>query len=119
MNKIEPIAVLRRAQEIIAVRGWSTAYSIDDQGPLNIRSAVSKACRALVPDDTEFHRVYVQVVAIIARHIGGIQNWELTKAGRTTAEVTQMLTEAINREETSAQARANRVGKRRGSFDIV
>lgn len=97
---IDRVAVLRRALEILQDRGWASRWSQDNDGPLNIRCAISKACSELVGYDQGrlWYDCYLDSVHGVATYLKrGIIDWEAKV--KAPVEVEVMLTEVINRLE--------------------
>lgn len=110
IDKPDRTSVLSRTLEILQKRGWAAAWSTDDDSPLNIRSAVAKACTQLVGhgDALAWHNLYLDAVHDIGVHLKtGVNAWEAM--AKSAAQVEAMLTEVINRlENDDIKPRASR-----------
>jgi hypothetical protein len=110
------IDIIRRAQQIIGGRGWSMKMSTDNSSPLNLRSAISRACTELVgtAPRPQWYELYLDAVHAIGAHLQhGLTDWEFKV--KKTSEVEAMLTEVINRlENGDIKPRASRSARYTG-----
>lgn len=104
------IDALRRTLQIIQERGWAISVSTDTTSPLNLRSAISRACTDLLglAPRREWYDLYLDCVHAIGTALGaGLTDWEFKV--KTTSEVEAMLSEVINRlENDDIKPRASR-----------
>lgn len=71
------LPVLIRTREILRERGWQVRYSAADGGPINIRSAISIACREIAKTEHEWYLGYRRAVSTLALFLkDGVTSWE-------------------------------------------
>ena len=71
------LPILKRTREILHERGWKPRYSAADGGPINIRSAVSIACREIAKTEREWYVGYCRAVATLSAVLkDGVTSWE-------------------------------------------
>lgn len=110
--------VARRTLDIIRERGWCYKFSAHSGSPLNLRSAVSRACTQLCTEDI-WHATYALTIKEIRDEIQrgipedqqqGVIDWEFgsrstKKPTRTQAEVEAVLEQVIQRLERDEDTR--------------
>lgn len=71
------LSVIKRARDLLRKRGWRYTFSSGKNSSLNIRSAISAACRELAPSDRAWYEAYKQATAELSAFLkDGIQSWE-------------------------------------------
>lgn len=108
------LPVLQRARAILRQRGWACRFSAADDGAINIRSAISIACREIAASDKEWYSGYLSSVATLRNFLDdGVTSWEFgTHASkprpRQEDEVFQVFDKVIARlESDEAKARVS------------
>lgn len=107
--------VLRRVLGLLRSRGWTYRYSIDRDGPLNLRSAISASCTALCSrPGGEWHDAYIACIDALTSQLGeALSHWEYGPQGAKTSkrrqsEVEQLLEDTIKRLDTNEKANDRR-----------
>lgn len=100
------LPVLKRTREILRQRGWQQRYSAADDGPINIRSAISIACREIAKTERAWYVGYCRSVSTLSLFLkDGVTSWEFgTHASkprfRKPAEVFELFDKVIGKLES-------------------